>query len=177
MNTRTRAWPPRDEHLHQRPRGDRRREGADVRPSRRTVRHAHGPDIVFTITYRKGHGQQHEGSMVEGGHPVKVKEGHGLQCQLNYSLVAPTSAVCARRATRSTSATDHVVVTRRPVRRLPSGGSQRGMLVDPADDLGRAHRPAVDHTVWWQGSMPCHRDGTPIARIDAGGRATSWPRA
>lgn len=34
-----------------------------------------GPDIVFTITYRRGHGDKHEGSMVEGGEPVKVKDG------------------------------------------------------------------------------------------------------
>lgn len=34
-----------------------------------------GPDIVFTISYRKGHGDTHEGSMVEGGSPVKVKKG------------------------------------------------------------------------------------------------------
>lgn len=34
-----------------------------------------GPDIVFTITYRRGHGDKREGSMVEGGEPVKVKDG------------------------------------------------------------------------------------------------------
>lgn len=34
-----------------------------------------GPDIIFTITYRKGHGNKPEGSMVEGGDPVKVKDG------------------------------------------------------------------------------------------------------
>lgn len=34
-----------------------------------------GPNIVFTISYRKGHGDKAEGSMVEGGKPVKVKEG------------------------------------------------------------------------------------------------------
>jgi hypothetical protein len=35
-----------------------------------------GPNILFTITYRKG-GNEHkpEGSMVEGGDPVKVKNG------------------------------------------------------------------------------------------------------
>jgi hypothetical protein len=33
-----------------------------------------GPDIVFTISYRKGHGEKPEGSMVEGGSPVKVKK-------------------------------------------------------------------------------------------------------
>lgn len=34
-----------------------------------------GPNIVFTISYRKGHGSKPEGSMVQGGDPVKVKEG------------------------------------------------------------------------------------------------------
>jgi hypothetical protein len=33
-----------------------------------------GPEIVFTISYRKGHGEKSEGSMVEGGAPVKVKK-------------------------------------------------------------------------------------------------------
>jgi Multiubiquitin len=34
-----------------------------------------GPDIVFTISYRKGHSEKPEGSMVEGGPSVKVKRG------------------------------------------------------------------------------------------------------
>jgi hypothetical protein len=34
-----------------------------------------GPEIVFTISYRKGHGEKPEGSMVEGGAPVKVMKG------------------------------------------------------------------------------------------------------
>jgi hypothetical protein len=34
-----------------------------------------GPDIIFTITYRRGHGNKPEGSMVEGGDPVKAKDG------------------------------------------------------------------------------------------------------
>lgn len=34
-----------------------------------------GPDISFTITYRKGKGNKPEGSMVHGGDPVKVKDG------------------------------------------------------------------------------------------------------
>ena len=34
-----------------------------------------GPEIVFTITFRKGEGSKREGSMVEGGDPVKVKDG------------------------------------------------------------------------------------------------------
>ncbi len=36
---------------------------------------ATGPDITFTITYRRGHGDKPEGSMVENGDPVKVKDG------------------------------------------------------------------------------------------------------
>lgn len=34
-----------------------------------------GPDIAFTITYRRGSGDKPEGSMVEGGEPVRVKDG------------------------------------------------------------------------------------------------------
>jgi hypothetical protein len=34
-----------------------------------------GPDITFTITYRRGHGNKPEGSMVEGGDPVRVNDG------------------------------------------------------------------------------------------------------
>lgn len=34
-----------------------------------------GPDIVFTISYRRGQGNRPEGSMVQGGDPVKVKGG------------------------------------------------------------------------------------------------------
>ena len=34
-----------------------------------------GPNIVFTVTYRRGHGNKPDGSLVEGGDPVKVKEG------------------------------------------------------------------------------------------------------
>ena len=33
-----------------------------------------GPEIVFTISYRKGDSEKPEGSMVEGGAPVKVKK-------------------------------------------------------------------------------------------------------
>ena len=32
-------------------------------------------NITFTITYRRGRGEKPEGSMVESGDPVKVKEG------------------------------------------------------------------------------------------------------
>lgn len=34
-----------------------------------------GPDKAFVITYRRGEGNKPEGSMVEGGDPVKVKDG------------------------------------------------------------------------------------------------------
>lgn len=33
-----------------------------------------GPNIEFTVTYRRGHGDKPEGSLVDGG-TVKVKEG------------------------------------------------------------------------------------------------------
>lgn len=36
---------------------------------------ATGPNITFTITYRRGHGEKPEGSMVENGDAVKVKDG------------------------------------------------------------------------------------------------------
>ena len=34
-----------------------------------------GPEVVFTISYRKGDGKKPEGSMVRGGEPVKIKDG------------------------------------------------------------------------------------------------------
>lgn len=34
-----------------------------------------GDDTAFIVTYRRGHGNKPDGSMVEGGDPVKVKEG------------------------------------------------------------------------------------------------------
>jgi hypothetical protein len=33
------------------------------------------PNTIFTITYRRGEGNKPDGSMVEGGDPVKVKDG------------------------------------------------------------------------------------------------------
>lgn len=33
-----------------------------------------GPNIVFTVTYRRGHGDKPEGTLVEGG-TVRVKDG------------------------------------------------------------------------------------------------------
>lgn len=33
-----------------------------------------GPNIVFTITYRRGHGDKPEGTLVEGG-TVRIKDG------------------------------------------------------------------------------------------------------
>jgi hypothetical protein len=34
-----------------------------------------GPNWEFTVTYRRGHGEKPEGTLVAGGEPVKVKEG------------------------------------------------------------------------------------------------------
>jgi hypothetical protein len=39
---------------------------------------ATGPDITFTITFRRGHGEKAEGSMVENGDPIKVKVKVGM---------------------------------------------------------------------------------------------------
>src|SRR3954447_16893240 len=44
----------------------------------------------------------------------------------------------------------------------------RGMLVIPLTTSGDRTDAPPDHTVWFAGSMPCHQDGTPIERIDAG---------
>jgi hypothetical protein len=46
---------------------------------------------------------------------------------------------------------------------------QRGRMAIALTTSGDRTGPPPDHTVWWDGSMPCHRDGTAIARIDAGG--------
>lgn len=43
-----------------------------------------------------------------------------------------------------------------------------GALVIALTTAGDRTGPPPDHTVMWTGSMPCHRDGTPISRIDAG---------
>jgi hypothetical protein len=63
---------------------------------------------------------------------------------------------------------DHIVVTNVPYVTAEQQVA-RGMLAISLTTSGERTGPPVDHTVWWQGSMPCHRDGTPIARIDAGG--------
>jgi hypothetical protein len=34
-----------------------------------------GPNIIFTISYRKGQGKKPEGAMVQGGDPVRIKDG------------------------------------------------------------------------------------------------------
>lgn len=34
-----------------------------------------GPNWEFTVTYRRGHGEKPEGTLVAGGEPVEVKEG------------------------------------------------------------------------------------------------------
>lgn len=46
---------------------------------------------------------------------------------------------------------------------------ERGRMAIALTTSGDRTGPPPDHTVWWEGAMPCHRDGTPIARIDAGG--------
>jgi hypothetical protein len=46
---------------------------------------------------------------------------------------------------------------------------RRGTLVIPLTTSGERTGEPADHTVWWVGSMPCHQDGTPIARIAAAG--------
>jgi hypothetical protein len=63
---------------------------------------------------------------------------------------------------------DHIVVTNVPYVTAEQR-IERGMLAISLTTSGERTGPPVDHTVWWQGSMPCHRDGRPIARIDAGG--------
>src|SRR4051794_3660705 len=45
----------------------------------------------------------------------------------------------------------------------------RGALVIPLTTSGERTGSPPDHTAWWSGAQPCHKDGTPIARIDAGG--------
>ena len=62
---------------------------------------------------------------------------------------------------------DHVVVTNVPYVTTEKQ-VEHGMIVISLTTSGDRTGPPADHTVWWQGSMPCHRDGTPIARIDAG---------
>jgi hypothetical protein len=32
------------------------------------------PNIIYTVAYRRGHGEKPQGTMVQGGDPVKVKE-------------------------------------------------------------------------------------------------------
>jgi hypothetical protein len=62
---------------------------------------------------------------------------------------------------------DHVVIAN-----VPYVDSQRevgrGSMVIALTTSGECTGPPPDHTVWWAGSMPCHQDGTPISRIDAG---------
>jgi ThiF family len=45
----------------------------------------------------------------------------------------------------------------------------RGSLVVALTTSGERTGAPPDHTVMWTGSMPCHQDGSPISRIDAGG--------
>ena len=44
----------------------------------------------------------------------------------------------------------------------------RATMVIALTTSGERTAAPPDHTVLWTGSMPCHRDGRPIARIDAG---------
>jgi hypothetical protein len=62
---------------------------------------------------------------------------------------------------------DHVIVANVPYVNDACEVS-RGMLVIPLTTAGERTGPPPDHTAWWSGSMPCHRDGGPITRIDAG---------
>lgn len=62
---------------------------------------------------------------------------------------------------------DHVVVTNVPYVSA-DGEVKRGMLVIALTTAGDRTGPPPDHTAWWSGSMPSHRDNTPITRIDAG---------
>lgn len=32
------------------------------------------PNIIYTVAYRRGHGDRPQGTMVRGGDPVKIKE-------------------------------------------------------------------------------------------------------
>ncbi len=61
----------------------------------------------------------------------------------------------------------HVVVTNVPYacddRRV-----ERGTLAIPLTTSGERTGAPPDHTVWWSGSVPCHQNGTPITRIQAG---------
>lgn len=34
-----------------------------------------GPNTIFTVTYRRGHGNKPEGTLVEGGDNVQIKDG------------------------------------------------------------------------------------------------------
>jgi hypothetical protein len=34
-----------------------------------------GPEVIFTVSYRRGQGDKPEGTLVQGGAPAKVKEG------------------------------------------------------------------------------------------------------
>src|SRR3954471_23254981 len=45
---------------------------------------------------------------------------------------------------------------------------RRGILVIALTMSGDRTDAPPDHTAWFAGSMPCHQDGRPIARIDAG---------
>lgn len=61
----------------------------------------------------------------------------------------------------------HVVVANVPYVTAEQRVS-RAALVIPLTTTGERTGVPPDHTAWWTGSMPCHRTGAPIVRIDAG---------
>lgn len=63
---------------------------------------------------------------------------------------------------------DHVIVTNVPYVNQEREVC-RGTLAIPLTTAGERTGEPPDHTAWWEGSMPCHQDGTPIERIAAGG--------
>lgn len=62
---------------------------------------------------------------------------------------------------------DHVVVTN-----VPYVNERKevchGTMVIPLTTSGDQTDQPPDHTVWFSGSLPCHHDGSPIERIQAG---------
>jgi hypothetical protein len=52
---------------------------------------------------------------------------------------------------------------------------ERASVVVALTTSGERTGAPPDHTVMWTGSMPCHQDGSPISRIDAGGGGQITP--
>lgn len=61
----------------------------------------------------------------------------------------------------------HVIVTNVPYVTADRELSRAGLVV-ALTTSGERTGPPPDHTAWWNGSMPCHGNGTPITRIHAG---------